>query len=73
MLTRKEIIERDTTRKEACAAAIAAAAAADSDYAALGQGDKDEGSRGHPAVRAAAKAAGGTAKGKAQLAGRKKK
>jgi hypothetical protein len=51
-LTRKEIIERDTTRKEARAAAIAAAAAAadgggDSggdgggDDAALGHGDED--------------------------------
>jgi hypothetical protein len=50
-LTRKEIIERDTTRKESRAAAIAAAAAADggdggSDGgggdAALGQGASDE-------------------------------
>jgi hypothetical protein len=95
-LTRKEIIEHNTTRKEARAAAIAAAAAADSgdgsgdgvgdgggegggdgggDDAAfkLGQGDEDEGSRGHPACRAAAKAAGGAAKGKAPPAGRKKK
>ncbi len=81
-LTRKEIIERDTTRKESRAAAIAAAAAADSgdgggddggSDAALGQGDKDEGSRGHPAGRAAAKAACGASKGKAPPAGRKMK
>ena len=83
-LTRKEIIERDTTRKESRAAAIARAAAADSgdgggdggrggSDAASGQGDEDEGSRGHPACRAAAKAAGGAAQGKAPQAGRKKK
>ena len=41
--------------------------------AASGQGDEDEGSRGHPACRAAAKAAGGAAQGKAPPAGRKKK
>jgi hypothetical protein len=41
--------------------------------AALGQGDEDKGSRGHPAGRAAAKAAGGASKGKAPPAGRKKK
>ena len=39
----------------------------------MGQGDEDEGSRGHPAGRAAAKAAGGAAKVKAPPAGRKKK
>ena len=83
-LTRKEIIERDTTRKESRAAAIARAAAADGgdgggdggrggSDAASGQGDKDEGSRGHPACRAAAKAAGGAEQGKAPPAGRKKK
>ena len=83
-LTRKEIIERDTTRKESRAAAIAPAAAADGgdgggdggrggSDAASGQGDEDEGSRGHPACRAAAKAAGGAAQGKAPPAGRKKK
>jgi hypothetical protein len=53
-LTRKEIIERDTTRKESSAAAIAGAAAADGgdgggdggrggSDAASGQDDKDEG------------------------------
>jgi hypothetical protein len=81
MLTRKEIIERDTTRKESRAAAIAAAAAADGGDgggdgggdAASGQGDEDEGSQGHPAGRAAAKAAGGASKGNAPPAGRKKK
>ncbi len=71
-LTRKEIIERDTTRKESRAAAIAPAAAADGGDGggdggrgdtASGQGDEDEGSRGHPACRAAAKAAGGASKG----------
>ena len=81
-LTRKEIIERDTTRKVSRAAAIAPAAAADGGDgggdggggdAASGQGDEDEGSRGHPACRAAAKAAGGAAQGKAPPAGRKKK
>ena len=81
-LTRKEIIKHDTTRKEASSAAIAAAAAADGGDgggnggggdAASGQGDKDEGSRGHPAGGAAAKAAGGASKGKAPPAGRKKK
>jgi hypothetical protein len=53
-LTRKEIIERDTTRKESRAAAIAPAAAADGGDgggdggggdAASGQGDEDEGPR----------------------------
>jgi hypothetical protein len=39
----------------------------------LGQGGEDEGSRGHPACRAAAKAAGGAEQGKAPPAGRKKK
>ena len=80
-LTRKEIIERDTTRKESRAAAIAAAAADGGDGggdggggdAASGQGDEDKGSRGQPAGRAAAKAAGGASKGKAPPAGRKKK
>jgi len=83
-LTRKEIIEHNTTRKESHAAAIARAAAADGgdgggdggrggSDAASGQGDEDEGSRGHPACRAAAKAAGGAAQGKAPPAGRKKK
>ena len=79
-LTRKEIIERNTTRKESRATAIARAAAADGgdggrggSDAASGQGDEDEGSRGHPACRAAAKAAGGAAQGKAPPAGRKKK
>ncbi len=81
-LTRKEIIERDTTRKESRTAAIAPAAAADGGDgggdggggdAASGQGDEDEGSRGHPAGLAAAKAAGGASKGKAPPAGRKKK
>jgi hypothetical protein len=81
-LTRKEIIEHDTKRKEYRAAAIAAAAAADGGDgggncgggdAALGQCDEDEGSRGHPAGRAAAKVAGGASKGKAQPAGRKNK
>ncbi len=76
-LTRKEIIERDTTRKETRPPAIAPPAAADGGDgggdAASGQGDKDEGSRGHPACRAAAKAAGGAAQGKAPPAGRKKK
>ena len=43
------------------------------DDAALGQGDEDEVSRGHPAGRAAAKAAGGSVKGKAPPAGSKKK
>ncbi len=43
------------------------------DDAALGQGDEDEGSLGHPAGRAAANAAGGAAKGEAPPAGRKKK
>ncbi len=83
-LTRKEIIEHDTTRKESRAAAIAPAAAADGGNdgrdggrggsdAASGQGDKDEarGSRGHPACRAAAKAAGGAAQGKAPPARRR--
>ncbi len=41
--------------------------------AASGQGDEDEGSLGHPACRAAEKAAGGASKGKAPPAGRKKK
>jgi hypothetical protein len=50
MLTRNEIIERDTTRKESSAAAIAAAAAADGGDgggdggdgdAASGQGDEE--------------------------------
>ncbi len=81
-LTRKEIIERDITRKASRAAAIVAAAAADGGDgcgdggvcdAASGQGDEDEGSQGHPAGRAAAKAACGASKGKAQPAGRKKK
>ena len=81
-LTRKEIIEHDTTRKESSAAAIAPAAAADGGDgggdggggdAASGQGDEDEGSRGHPAGRAVAKAAGGASKGKAPPAERKKK
>jgi hypothetical protein len=77
-LTRKEIIKRDTTRKEARAAAITIAAAADGsdgggDDAASGQDDEGEGSQGHPAGRAAAKAAGGAAKGKAPPAGRMKK
>jgi hypothetical protein len=77
-LTRKEIIEHDTTRKESRAAAIARAAAADGgdgggdggrggSDAASGQGDEDEGSRGHPACRAAAKAAGGGEKEKVSL------
>ncbi len=54
-LTRKEIIEHDTARKESRAAAIAPAAAADRDGgdgggdggggdAASGQGDEDKGS-----------------------------
>jgi hypothetical protein len=83
-LTRKEIIEHDTTRKESRAAAIAPAAAADGGDcggdgsrgggdAASGQGDEDGGSRGHPACRTAAKAACGAAQGKAPPAGRKKK
>ncbi len=81
-LTRKEIIEHDTTRKESRAAAIAAAAAADGSDgggdggggdAASGQDDEDEGLLGHPAGRAAAKATGGASKGKAPRAGRKKK
>ncbi len=81
-LTRKEIIERDTTRKEARAAAVAAAAAAADGGGdsgddggggddAAGHGDEDE-----AAQPAAAKAAGGAAKGKAPAppaAGRKKK
>ncbi len=80
-LTRKEIIKRDTTRKESRAAAIAAAAAADGGDGggdggggdtASGQGDEDEGSRGHPAGGASAKAAGGASKGKALPAWRKK-
>jgi hypothetical protein len=81
-LTRKEIIEHDTTRKESNAAAIAAAAAVDGGDcsgdggggdAASGQGDEDEGSLGHPAGGATAKAAGCASKGKAPQAGRKKK
>ncbi len=80
-LTKKEIIERDTIRKESRTAAIASATADGGDGggdggggdAALGQGDEDEGSRGHPAGRAAAKAAGGASKGKVPPAGRKKK
>jgi hypothetical protein len=80
-LTRKEIIERDTTRKESRAAAIAAAADADGGDgcgdggggdAASGQGDEDEGSRGQPAGRAAAKAAGGASKGKAPRRGERR-
>ncbi len=52
MLTRKEIIEHNTTRKESSASAIAPAAAADGGSdggggdTASGQGDEDEGSRG---------------------------
>jgi hypothetical protein len=70
-LTRKEIIERDNARKEARAASVAAAAAAadsggdsggggssDGDGVASAHGDKDE-----AAQLAAAKAAGGAAKG----------
>ncbi len=67
-LTMKEIIERDTARKEARAAAVTAAAAtadggggdADGDDAASGHGDKDE-----AAQPAAAKAVGAAARGKA--------
>ncbi len=83
-LTRKEIIEHNTTRKESRTAAIAPAAAADGGDgggdggrgggdAASGQGDEDEGSRGHPACSADAKAAGGAAQGKAPPLERKKK
>jgi hypothetical protein len=86
-LTRKEIIEHDTASKEACAAAIAAAAAAAADGGDSGgdgggdgdgDGDGNDATLGHGAEDeatqpAAAKAAGGAAKGMAPPAGRKKK
>jgi hypothetical protein len=82
-LTRKEIIERDTARKEAHASAITAAAAAASDGGGDGggdgysDGDGDDAASGHndedkATQAAAAKASGGAAKGKAPPAGRKK-
>jgi hypothetical protein len=80
--TRKEIIERDTARKEARAAAVAAAAAAaDGGGDSSGDGGGDDDALGHgdeveAAQPAAAKAAGGEGKGKAPAppaAGRKKK
>jgi hypothetical protein len=85
-LTRKEIIECDTARKEASTAAIAAAAAAaaadggDScgDGCGGGGGDGDDAASGHgdeneATQPAAAKAAGGATQCKVPPAGRKDK